>query len=335
MQAIVCHRYGPPKNLQFENAFPDPRPAKGEVLVKVKACSLNFPDLLYIAGKYQIKPPMPFVPGGEVSGVVEGLGEGVTGFEVGQAVFAGIGWGGLAERVTIPATGLAKMPEGMDFLKASALTVTYGTAYHALKDRAGLKQGENLLVLGAAGGVGTAAIQLGKAFGARVFAAASTEQKQAYCQEQGADEVLFSGTAEFRDRLRSAAKGAKMDVVFDPIGGELSNEAFRELGWAGRHLVIGFAAGKIPQLPFNIPLLKSASLVGVFFTDFRKRFPDQYRVNMEELLGLYQSGLIDPVIKDVHPLSIAPLALQQLADRQQLGKSVVQIGVGGYPSIFN
>ncbi|MGB6086255.1 NADPH:quinone oxidoreductase family protein, partial [Parvibaculum sp.] len=263
MKAILCKEYGPPESLVIEEV-PSPEPKKGEVVLEVHAAAVNFPDVLIIQNKYQFKPPLPFSPGGEVAGKVIKVGEGVTKVKVGDRVIGSCGWGGFAEEIALDEARVTPIPDGMDFVTASAFLMTYGTSHHALKDRAALKPGETLLVLGAAGGVGLAAVELGKAMGARVIAAASSEDKLAVCKEHGADETILYPAGELdrdaqkalTDRIKELTGGQGADVVYDPVGGDYSEAALRATNWEGRFLVIGFASGPIPKIPLNLALLK-------------------------------------------------------------------------------
>ena len=263
MKAVLCKEYGLPGKLVVED-IPSPKPATGQVVVSVKACGVNFPDTLIIQGKYQFKPALPFSPGGEVAGVVKEIGEGVTRVKPGDRVIAFNTWGGFAEEMVVDADRTIPMLASMDFIPASAFVLTYGTSYHALKDRAEIKAGETMLVLGAAGGVGLAAIQLGKAMGARVIAAASSDEKLKVCRDNGADDLINYGSEDLRARVKAITAGKGVDVVYDPVGGAYSELALRDMAWKGRFLVVGFAAGDIPKVPLNLTLLKGCSIVGVF-----------------------------------------------------------------------
>ena len=302
---------------------PMPVPGPGQVRVAIRAASLNFPDLLVVQGKYQVKPPPPFVPGAEFSGVVEALGEGVTELAVGQAVMSVGVTGGFATHVSAPASKLVPAPPGMPFEDAAAFLMTYGTSHHALLDRAALRAGETALVLGAAGGVGTAAVQIAKAAGARVIAAVSTDAKAARCRAIGADEAINYSTSNLRDMLKTLTDGRGPDVIYDPVGGDLAEPAFRSLAWHGRYLVVGFASGSIPSLPLNLPLLKGASIVGVFWGDFVKREPLAFAHSLAELAGWYRAGRVKPVIDRVLPMEQLVEAFARLASRQALGKIVL------------
>jgi NADPH:quinone reductase len=321
MKSLLCKQFGPPESLVIED-LPALQASKGKVVISVKGCGVNFPDTLIIQGKYQFKPLFPFAAGGEVAGVVKAIGEGVTTHKVGDSVIALTGWGGFAEEVLIDAHRVFAMPAGMDYPTAAAMMYTYGTSYHALKDRANLKAGQTLLVLGAAGGVGLAAVNLGKIMGARVIAAASTDEKLALCKEYGADEVINYTQENLRERLK-AITGSGVDVVYDPVGGDLAEPALRSMNWRGRYLVIGFAAGQIPSLPMNLPLLKGCSVVGVFWGAFAEHQPQDNAQNFAEIVGFYQQQKIKPYIQRTYSLAEAPQALNDLLNRKAIGKLVV------------
>ena len=303
--------------------MPTPAPAAGEALVEIRAASLNFPDLLVVHGKYQFKPVPPFVPGAEYSGTVQELGSGVERLSVGQRVMAVALTGAFATHVCAPAGQLVPVPSGMPFEQAASFLMTYGTSHHALADRAALKAGETVLVLGAAGGVGTAAVQIAKAIGANVIAAASSEEKLALCRKLGADETINYAATNLRDALKSLTGGRGLDVIYDPVGGDLAEPAFRSIGWRGRYLVVGFAQGAIPSLPLNLPLLKGASLVGVFWGEFLKREPASFARGLAELADWYRTGRIDPVLDRVLPMERLPAAFARMASRAALGKIVL------------
>ncbi len=322
MKAVLCKAYGPPEQLVLEDVAPL-TPAKGQVVLAVKACGVNFPDTLIIQGKYQFKPEMPFSPGGEVAGVVKSVGEGVEGVRVGSRVIAFTGWGGFAEEVAADATKLIPIPDGMDFPTASAFVMTYGTSYYALKDRAKLQPGETLLVLGAAGGVGLAAIEIAKVMGARVIAAASSDEKLAVCKEHGADETINYSTQDLKERLKALTKSNGVDVVYDPVGGNYSEVALRNMAWEGRYLVIGFAAGDIPRIPLNLTLLKGCSIVGVFWGSFVARDGRRNQQNLQELLSWFQTGKIKPLISATYQLKDAAHALNDMMQRKVRGKIVL------------
>ena len=322
MKAVLCKKLGPPEDLVLEEV-PDLAPQPGQVVVAVKAAGVNFPDTLIIQGKYQFKPEPPFSPGGEVAGVVHAVGEGVTGVAPGDRVIAAATWGGFAEQIAVDADRLVPMPDDMDFVPASAFILTYGTSYHALKDRAQLRPGETLLVLGASGGVGLAAVQLGKAMGARVIAAASSDAKLALCRDNGADEVINYASDDLRTRVKQITAGRGVDVVYDPVGGPYSEPALRDMAWNGRFLVVGFAAGDIPRVPLNLALLKGCSIVGVFWGAFTRQEPERHRRNNEELMALYSRGLVKPHIHATYPLARAAEALQEVTMKRVSGKVVL------------
>src|SRR5216684_9333662 len=325
MKAVLCKAYGPPESLVIEDTEPL-KPGKGQVVISVKACGVNFPDTLIIQGKYQSKPPFPFIPGSEVAGIVKELGEGVDNVKVGRRVIAYIGVGGFAEEIIADAPLIIPMPQAMDFTTASAFVLTYGTSHHALKDRAQLKPGETLLVLGAAGGVGLAAIEIGKVIGARVIAAASSDEKLEVCKQHGADEVINYATEDLRDRIKQLTGGKGVDVAFDPVGGDYSEPALRSMAWGGRFLVIGFAAGNIPRIPLNLPLLKGCSIVGVFWGAFSERDPRRSQQHLQELLTWFAEGKLKPHISASYPLEQAAQALNDMMERKVMGKVVLVMG---------
>jgi NADPH:quinone reductase len=302
--------------------LPTPAPAAGQVLVKVHAASLNFPDLLTVQAKYQIKPPLPFVPGSEFSGTVEVVGDGVRHLKPGDRV-ASLGVsGGFGTHALADARNVLPLPPGIDLVDAAAFAFTYGTSHHALVDRAQLKAGETVLVLGAAGGVGSAAVQIAKAVGARVVAAVSSDEKAAFCRDRlGADLAINTGTQPLRDALKAAEIAP--DVVYDPVGGELAEAAFRSIAWRGRYLVVGFAAGPIPALPFNLALLKGASIVGVFWGDFVRREPKAFGQEIAQLVEWYAKGLVKPAIDARLPMAALPEAYARMASRRVMGKLVL------------
>jgi NADPH2:quinone reductase len=324
MKAVLCKELGPPEKLVVEDV-PSPRPGKGQVVVSVKAAGVNFPDTLIIQGKYQFKPEPPFSPGGEVAGVVKELGEGVGGVKPGDRVIASSTYGGFAEEMAIEAERLVAIPEAMDYVPASAFILTYGTSYHALKDRAQLQAGETLLVLGASGGVGLAAVQLGKAMGARVIAAASSDAKLTVCKDNGADELINYGSEDLRARVKAITAGRGVDVVYDPVGGPYSEPALRDMAWNGRFLVVGFAAGEIPKVPLNLPLLKGCSIVGVFWGAFTRTEAERNRRNNEELMRLYLAGKVKPHIHATYPLERAAQALNEVLYKRVSGKVVLTV----------
>ena len=322
MKAVLCKSHGMPDALVVEDV-PSPDLTEGQVLISVKACGVNFPDTLIIQGKYQFKPDLPFSPGGEVSGVIKAVGDGVTNVSVGDRVIAFSTWGGFAEELAVDANRLIRMSDKMEFEKASAFILTYGTSYHALKDRANIQPGETLLVLGASGGVGLAAIQLGKAMGARVIAAASTKEKLDVCAANGADELINYSSEDLRARVKEITQGTGVDVIYDPVGGPLSEKALRDMSWRGRFLVVGFAVGEIPKVPLNLALLKGCSIVGVFWGDFTRREPALNEANNQELVRLFEAGKISPHIHKVYPLTQASEALNELLDKKVSGKVVL------------
>ena len=329
MKAVLSKEVGGPDTLVVED-LDSPTPGKGEVLIDVAACAINFPDSLIIKDMYQMKPPRPFSPGGEISGTVAALGEGVSGWQVGDRVIAGIGAGGLREQVVVPAARLFKVPEGIDLVQASALLMTYGTTIHGLKDRGDIKAGDTVLVLGAAGGVGLSAVELAKVYGARVVAAVSTEEKGEVAKKAGADEVVIYPRAPFdKDQSKAVAQQFKdavgpngADIVYDIVGGDYSEPALRSIAWEGRFLVIGFPAG-IAKMPLNLTLLKSCDIRGVFWGAFTAREPEKNAANIAELFQLWQDGKIAPLISETYPLDKAHEAIAKLESRSAIGKLVV------------
>src|SRR5207249_8097687 len=325
VKAVLCKQYGPPETLVVEE-LPSPRAGPGEAVVSVKAASVNFPDVLIIQNKYQFKPPLPFSPGSELAGVVKEIGAGVSGIRPGDRVIAFTTYGAFAEEVKTEATRLLPLPERMDFVTGAAFLLTYGTSDHALRDRAALKAGETLLVLGAAGGVGLAAIEIGKALGARVIACASSEDKLAVCREHGADATLNYAAEDLRERVKALTEGRGVDVVYDAVGGAYTEPAFRSLAWRGRLLVVGFAAGEIPKLPLNLALLKGAAVVGVFWGDFARREPKAFAESVRQLARWYGEGRLRPHVSQTLPLERAAEAIKLLASRQAKGKIVLTMG---------
>lgn len=322
MRAIRCNRYGPPETLVVET-LPDVEPGAAEVAIEVKAASVNFPDVLVIENKYQFEPELPFTPGAEVAGVVRAVGAGVTRLRPGMPVAAYVRVGGFAEQVLAPADACAPLPEGVDYAVAAAFTLAYGTSYHAIVDRAALGAGETMLVLGAAGGVGLAAIEIGKALGARVIAAASTDEKLAICREHGADATIQYEREDLRERIAALTGGRGPDVVYDPVGGRYAEPAFRSIGWRGRYLVVGFATGEIPRLAANLALLKGASIVGVFWGEFARREPERNHAAFETLVSWLREGKLRPRISARYTLDDTPLALRDMLERRVTGKIVV------------
>ena len=306
--------------------LPTPAPKAQEVLVKIEAASLNFPDLLIVQNKYQMKPPLPFVPGSEYAGTVEAVGEGVTHLKVGQRVACLSGTGGFATHAIAPAALCMPLPPGFPAVDAAAFIMIYATSWHALIDRAQLKSGETVLVLGAAGGVGTAAIQIAKAAGARVIAAASTDDKCALCKSIGADATINYSQENLRDSIKTLTDGKGPDVIYDPVGGDFAEPAFRSIAWRGRYLVVGFASGPIPALPLNLTLLKGASIVGVFWGDFAKREPQANAAMMGELAQWYAQGKVKPVIDSTMPMAELKAAYAHMGSRGVKGKLVMVNG---------
>jgi NADPH2:quinone reductase len=324
MKAVLCKSYGPPDSLVFEDVA-SPVPGPGEAVVTVKAASVNFPDVLIIENKYQVKPPLPFSPGSELAGTVKAVGDGVTHVKPGDRVMAITGYGAFAEEVKVDARKLFPIPAAMDFSTAAAFGLTYGTSEHALVDRAALKSGETLLVLGAAGGVGLAAIEIGKILGARVIACASTDDKLSVCRAHGADATINYSTDDLRERIKALTNGTGPDVVYDPVGGTYTEMALRSIAWRGRLLVVGFAAGEIPKIPLNLTLLKGCSIVGVFWGDFARREPQHFAEAMTRLTGWHANGQLKPHISYTFPLERAADALKLMAARKVMGKVVLSV----------
>ena len=320
----MCKEYGPPESLVVEDV-PSPTPGPGDVIISAKAASVNFPDVLIIQNKYQVKPPLPFSPGSEVAGVVKAIGDGVDSVKSGDKVMAVTTYGAFAEEVKTPATRLVPIPDGMDYPTAAAFLLTYGTSEHALRDRGQLKAGETVLVLGAAGGVGIAAIEIGKALGARVIACASTEDKLAVCREHGADATINYASEDLRERITDLTAGKGIDVVYDAVGGSYTEPALRSLAWRGRLLVVGFAAGEIPRIPLNLALLKGCSIVGVFWGDFARREPKLFAESVRRLGEWYREGKLRPHISATFPLDQAAEALKLMAARKVKGKVVLTV----------
>ncbi len=325
MKAVVCKAWGPPESLVVEDRAPL-EAAPGMVVVSVKAANVKFSDTLIIANKYQTTPELPFVPGGEVAGVVKAVGVGVTDWKVGDRVSAQSASGGYAEEVSVEADRLQAVPDGCDYASAAGLTSTYGTSYYALTDRGQLKVGETLLVLGASGGVGLAAVEIGKALGAKVIACASSAEKLAVCREHGADETINYNTEDMRARVKAITKGKGLDVVYDPVGGDYSELALRDMAWGGRFLVIGFAAGPIPKISLNLALIKGCSIVGVWMGAMTKRDPAQRLTISREMWQLYADGKIKPHVWGSYPLAKAADALNAIGGRQVAGKVVLTMG---------
>jgi NADPH2:quinone reductase len=323
VKAVLCTAYGPPESLVVRDVPSPPPPGPGDVVISVKAASVNFPDLLIIQNKYQFKPALPVSPGSEAAGVVKAVGANVRHLAVGDRVMAFTTFGAFAEEVTADARGAVPIPLGMDDVTAAAFLVAYGTADHALRDRGRVAAGETILVLGAAGGVGLAAIDVARATGARVIAAASSPGKIAICREQGADATINYADESLRERLRDLTDGRGADVVFDPVGGPYTEPALRSIAWRGRLLVIGFAAGEIPRIPLNLALLKGCSITGVFWGEFVRREPAAFADGMEQLARWYAAGALRPRISATYPLDRAAEALARIAARQVVGKIVL------------
>ena len=322
MHAWLCENPVGVEALNWKE-IPTPVPQSGQVLIRIEAASLNFPDLLIVQNKYQMKPDLPFVPGSEYAGVIEALGEGVKHLKVGQSVACLSGTGGFGTHTLAPAKLCMPLPPGFPAVDAAAFIMIYATSHHALIDRAALKTGETVLVLGAAGGVGTAAIQIAKAAGAKVIAAASTDEKCALCKSLGADETINYTTQNIREVLKTDTEGKGPDVIYDPVGGDFAEPAFRSIAWRGRYLVVGFAAGPIPALPFNLALLKGASIVGVFWGDFSRREPQANAAMMAELAQWYAQGKVKPVIDRTMPMSELKAAYAHMGSRGVMGKLVM------------
>ena len=324
MKAILCESFGPPENLVLKE-IDDPVAGDDEAIVEVYAASLNFPDGLQIQGKYQFQPPMPFTPGSEVGGIIKSVGPGLKGFEAGDRVMAIPGLGGLAEQVVVKAAGLRKIPTNMDFKTAAGFAMVYTTSYYALKQRARLQAGETLLVLGASGGVGLAAVELGKLMGARVIAAASTDEKLEFVNQLQPDELLNYGDGELKEKVKALTDGRGADVIYDPVGGDLFDQSCRCINWNGRLLVIGFTSGRIPAYKANLALLKGSSMVGVFLGRFRQEEPETYERNFTELLKLYDEGKLRPIITQSFPLSEYAAAFKVFTERRVMGKVTLEI----------
>jgi NADPH2:quinone reductase len=322
MKALLCTSFGPLEKLAIQE-IPKPRPGPGQVLLDVKASSLNFPDALMVQGLYQVKPPLPFSPGTEMAGVVVETGSDVRGFKPGDRVIAIAGWGGFAEECAVDAGRLIPLPDGMDFDMGAAFLFTYETSLHGLRDRGRLKAGETLLVLGAAGGVGLAAVEIGKILGARVIAAASSADKLALCKQLGADETIDYVSGNLRDRINELTGRKGVDIVFDPVGGPYTETALRATAWDGRLLVVGFAAGDIPKIPINLALLKERSIVGVYWGQSVKHDPEGHLRNVKQLVEWLAAGKVKPVISERVPLSEAVDAMKRMINRQVKGKVVI------------
>ncbi|RZS90471.1 NADPH:quinone oxidoreductase family protein [Aquimarina brevivitae] len=323
MKAVVCNEYGPPSKLSVQNVE-EPSIKDNEVLITVKACGVNFPDTLIIQGLYQVKPELPFTPGSDVSGVVKEVGSSVKYLKVGDEVFGFVMQGGYAETVAVPSNMCFKKPPKMEFPVAASFMIAYGTSYHALKDRAQLKSGETLVVLGASGGVGLAAVELGKLMGAKVIAVASTDEKLKLCKEYGADALINYTEEDLKSRIKELTDGQGADVIYDPVGGKYSEQALRAIAWEGRYLVIGFAAGDIPKIPLNLTLLKGCAIVGVFWGNFAMKSPQRNLENTQQLMQWMDTGKLTPYIHKVYALEEAPAALEDMMERKVKGKVVIQ-----------
>ena len=325
MKAVLCKAWGLPDTLVVEDV-PTPQPKAGEVLIKIAAASVNYPDVLMIQKKYQVQPELPFIPGSEVAGTVAALGEGVTNVKLGDRVIAFVGLGGFAEQVVAKAAGLIPIPPELDDATAAGFTLVYGTSHHAVIDRGELKAGQTMLVLGAAGGVGLAAVEIGKVIGAKVIAAASTDEKLAVCKAHGADVLINYSTQDLRAAIKDATGGLGPDVIYDPVGGSYAEPAFRSIAWRGRYLVVGFANGEIPKLPANLMLLKGASMVGVFWGDHVRRDPKANAAAMREMMGWVAEGKLKPLVSARYSLADTAKAFEALAARQATGKVVIEPG---------
>ncbi|TPE59026.1 NADPH:quinone oxidoreductase family protein [Sandaracinobacter neustonicus] len=322
MKALLCVEHGPPEKLVVQE-IAEPEPGKGEVRIVMKAAGVNFPDVLIIQNLYQFKPPLPFSPGGEAAGVIDAVGEGVTRFKVGDKVIAMTGNGAFREKFLAHERQTIPMAGDMPFDVAAGFTMTYGTSHHALKQRARLQPGETLLVLGAAGGVGLAAVELGKLMGAKVIAAASSDDKLALTRDYGADETINYSTEDLKDRVKELTGGKGVDVIYDPVGDKYAEPAFRSIAWNGRYLVVGFAAGEIPKLPLNLPLIKGSSIVGVFWGAFTQHEPKVHEANMAELLTWFGEGKLKPHVSAHLPLERGAEGIRLLMDRKAKGKVIL------------
>ena len=324
MKAVLCKAFGPAETLVLEE-IASPEAKKNEVLLQVHAAGVNFPDTLIIEGKYQFKPPFPFSPGGEAAGIVTAIGEKVSHLKVGDRVMALTGWGSFAEEVAVPGYNVMPIPPSMDFASAAAFGMTYGTSMHALKQRANLQPGETLLVLGASGGVGLAAVEIGKAMGAKVIAAASSAEKLEVAKAAGADELINYSESNLKDEVKRLTGGQGADVIYDPVGGDLFDAAIRSIAWNGRLLVVGFASGRIPELPVNLTLLKGAAVVGVFWGSFAQRQPQDNAANFQQLFAWHAEGKLKPLVSQTFPLEQAAEAINTLGQRKAVGKVVVTV----------
>jgi NADPH2:quinone reductase len=323
MKALLCTRYGTPDDLTLEE-IAEPIAGPGEAVVRVKAAALNFFDTLIIAGKYQTKPAMPFSPAAEFAGVVESLGPGASAVKIGDRVLGYLGYGAARERVGVTVQKLVPIPDALDFDRAAGVCVTYGTTLHALKDRGRLQSGETLAVLGASGGTGLAAVELGKVMGARVIACASSDDKLAFAKQHGADDGINYASEDLKEALRRVTGGRGTDVIYDPVGGGYAEQALRSIAWQGRFLVVGFAAGEIPKIPLNLALLKGCDIVGVFWGSFIERNPDGHRANTMQILDWVAAGKLSAHVQAAYPLGDAATALKALAARKVMGKIVLR-----------
>ena len=323
MKAIVCEQFGPPSSLQLKD-LPALEAGEKEVVISVKACSLNFPDTLIIQGKYQYKPELPFTPGSDIAGIVKAVGSKVRNVKVGDEVFGFVSNGGFAEEVVAPAKNVFPKPPLMNNAVGASFLMAYGTSYHALKNRAQLKAGETLVVLGASGGVGLAAVELGKLMGAKVIACASTDEKLALCKEYGAEEGINYSTEDLKTRIKELTDGKGADIIYDPIGDKFSEPALRAMGWEGRFLVVGFAAGEIPKIPLNLALLKGCQIVGVFWGSWAMQFPNDNMQNTMELIQWHAQGKLKPHIHAIYPLEEAQKAMEEMMQRKVRGKIVIE-----------
>lgn len=324
MRALICKEYGPAEQLVIDEREL-PQLKDNEVCIDVRASGINFPDSLMIAGKYQVKPPLPFVPGGECAGVISKVGSAVKNFKVGDRVIAMPGMSAFAEQVHVKEQLLVPMPDKLSFEQAAGFCITYATSYYALKQRARLREGETLVVLGAAGGVGVTAIQLGKAMGARVIACASTAEKLEFCREVGADELVNYSEESLKDRIKELTDGRGADVIYDPVGGDYTEQAYRSIAWCGRYLVIGFASGDIPKLPLNLPLLKAGDIMGIFWGSWAQRDPKANLKNFAELLQMVEEGRLNPLTTEVYPFEDYVQAFAAITERRARGKVILVI----------
>ncbi|MCL5043592.1 MAG: NADPH:quinone oxidoreductase family protein [Gammaproteobacteria bacterium] len=323
MKAVLCKAYGPASSLVLEETT-DPVAKPNEVVLDIHAAGVNFPDTLIIEGKYQVKPPFPFSPGGEAAGVVASVGEKVKHLKPGDRVMGLTGFGSFAEKIAVDAMRVLPMPDDMEFVTASGFSMTYGTSMHALKQRANLQPGETLLVLGASGGVGLAAVEIGKAMGARVIAAASSDEKLQVAKDAGADELVNYGDGELKEKVKALTNGKGADVIYDPVGGDLFDQSLRCINWNGRLLVVGFASGRIPEMPANLPLLKGAAVVGVFWGSFAAREPQNNLDNFKQLFAWFSEGKLKPLVSKTYNLDEYEDALAMLTSRQAVGKVVIK-----------